>query len=186
MQSPNKPSKGPKIMDGSQNYSPLSETEKLRFRQDSRYQQRMRVMNIIAGAFFVAAGLYFGLFESGILHKAAGEKPASDLWMVIIPCAVGSAVLSMVIPAVILHKVPVSAGFEAVANQGSAAMTVALAAGEAIVIFGMIGPFLAMPASVSYSLMVGGVVVMGFALSRVRPQIADALVAALARESDKR
>jgi hypothetical protein len=167
-------------------YPVLRESERQRFSADPRFRQRMRVIDIIAGAFIVAGFLYIGIVAAGLLRSLQAEATSnlSFVWQILVAVGALEPLALFLVAKLLIARTAGARDFQTASQQASALAIVSLAFAEAIVIYGLVTaiPSIGAPVAVSYGLMCYGIIVLVVAYAIIRPIASNLMLCGLAAE----
>ena len=163
------------------NLDDLSFNEREKAQRAPGIKQRMQVMYIIAFAFVMACVMYGVIFAMGLLGPA--QEGDAVIWQGLCGMAFVTTAAMVVVMGIRLKQLRALTDFAKIAEEGNTTLVIGMAMTESIAIYGLIGPFLAMPAKVSYGLMAVGFVETLIAALYLLGQIRARLIIAVALEN---
>lgn len=163
----------------------MPESQIRRFAGDPRFRGRMRVIDIIAGAFILAGFIYIGIVAAGVLEGArarmASSSPASS-WQALAAIAALEPLALFVMAKFLIAKSAGVQGFDMASQQAMILVVISMAFAEAVVILGLVVALLGAPPSIAYALMGYGIVVLVVSYAILRPIAARLMLSRLAAE----
>jgi len=165
---------------------PISPAKFDRLVNHPRMRGKMLTLNIITGAFFLAAIVYIVIFASGVLPAAEDEGSPFPTWWVLIGISIAEIPAMFLVGIVLLKQAEAATSFAEAFEKGQIALIAVLAFGEAVCVYGLIGPLFGAPNTVGYCLILFGILLMAVGLVIFRPKVMTLVAAKLAEEEKEK
>ena len=164
---------------------PLPPARRDRLMKHPDMKEKLRVLNLICIAFFMAPWVYLGLLLSGIFPTSGIGDSSFPLWLILVGISIVQIPPMFVVGTLLLNQMKKADTFSQAFTLGQTTLVVVLAFAEAVSIYGLVSPFLGGPSWVGVGLIGFGVVLMTVGLLVFRPKVLNMALTKFSEEIDQ-